>query len=490
MSATAVYLVVENPKRWPIHLPGAEIVAAREYLTDPRFSGIRRARIFNLCRSYGYQTLGYYVSLLAVARGHRPMPSVRTMHELRQSAIVRIVSDDLDELLQSSLAPLKSERFELSVYFGRNLARRYDRLCQALFDHFPVPLLRAEFVHVDRWRLQAVKLIAASDIPESHQPFVVEQAQRYFGRPHRSPRATARYKLAILSDANAVDAPSNVKALRRFMRAARKCELAATLIRRSDLGRITEFDALFIRETTRVNHYTYEVAARAEAEGLVVIDDPESIVRCSNKVYQAELFERHRIPCPRTLIVHRDNAARVGAELGFPCVLKAPDSAFSAGVLKAADEAELGAILETFFEDSDLVVAQEYTPSAFDWRIGVLDGRPLYVCRYHMARGHWQIQKAEGERARRYGKVETLRVEDAPREAVELGVRAANLIGRGLYGVDVKQIDERFLVMEVNDNPNIDAGFEDKLLKEGLYLTIMREFRRRLDSNTAAAETP
>ena len=62
------------------------------------------------------------------------------------------------------------------------------------------------------------------------------------------------------------------------------------LIRPQDFA---EFDALFIRETTSVNHHTYRFASRAAAEGLVVIDDPTSIVRCSNKVYQAELFQRH-----------------------------------------------------------------------------------------------------------------------------------------------------------------------------------------------------
>lgn len=257
--------------------------------------------------------------------------------------------------------------------------------------------------------------------------------------------------------------------------------MAASFVRRRDLSRVAEFDALFIRTTTRVNHYTYEAASRAEAEGIVVIDDPESIVRCSNKVYQAELFERHGIACPKTMIAHKGNAAALGAALGYPCVLKQPDSSFSAGVVKAADASELERYLEEFFEESDLVVAQEFTPSAFDWRIGVLDGRPLYVCKYHMARGHWQIQKAEGAHRRSYGKVETLLVEDAPKEAVEIGVRAARLIGRGLYGVDVKEIDGRFLVMEVNDNPNIDSGCEDKLLRDELYLTIMRDFRDRLD---------
>jgi glutathione synthase/RimK-type ligase-like ATP-grasp enzyme len=478
----ATFLVVENPKRWPIHVPGTEVVAARDYLTDRRFSDAKRAHVFNVCRSYGYQTVGYYVSLLAVARGHKPMPSVRTMAELRQSAILRIVSDDLDDLLQHSLAPLRSKRFELSVYFGRNLATRYDRLCQALFEHFPVPLLRVEFTHEEEgWRLSSLKLIASSDIPETHLPFVIGQAERFFGRPRISPRRPARYKLAILADPHEVDAPSDERALRRFIRAARKCDMSASLLRRGDLGRIAEFDALFIRATTRVNHYTYATASRAEAEGLVVIDDPESIVRCSNKVYQAELFERNGVPCPKTMIVHKDNASRVGAELGFPCVLKQPDSSFSAGVVKAENEAELKEYLNALFAKSDLVVAQEYAPSAFDWRVGVLDGQALYVCKYHMARGHWQIQKATSEKRRIYGKVETLAVEQAAPELVTIAVKAANLIGSGFYGVDLKERDGHFLVMEINDNPNVDAGCEDKLLKEELYLAVMRNFRKRLD---------
>jgi glutathione synthase/RimK-type ligase-like ATP-grasp enzyme len=181
------------------------------------------------------------------------------------------------------------------------------------------------------------------------------------------------------------------------------------------------------------------------------------------------------------MIVHKDNTDRVGETLGFPCVLKQPDSSFSAGVVKAENELELQRFLAAFFESSELIVAQEYAPSSFDWRVGVLDGKALYVCKYHMARGHWQIQKTHNEKRRSYGKVEAFSLEEAPREAVEIAVRAANLIGRGLYGVDVKERDGKFLVMEVNDNPNIDAGCEDKFLKEELYLAIMRSFRDRLD---------
>ena len=171
----------------------------------------------------------------------------------------------------------------------------------------------------------------------------------------------------------------------------------------------------------------------------------------------------------------------VAAKLGLPCVLKKPDSSFSAGVVKADTEAELAAHLHQFLEESELVIAQEFAKSDFDWRVGVIDGKALYVCRYHMARGHWQIQKATSESGRLYGKTETLAVKDAPNAVVNLAVRASNLIGNGLYGVDIKEVDGRLLVMEVNDNPSIEAGTEDAILKDDLYLTIMQSIYDRLE---------
>jgi glutathione synthase/RimK-type ligase-like ATP-grasp enzyme len=59
-------------------------------------------------------------------------------------------------------------------------------------------------------------------------------------------------------------------------------------------------------------------------------------------------------------------------------------------------------------------------------------------------------------------------------------VRAANLIGDGLYGVDLKQVGRECYVIEVNDNPNIDAGTEDAVLKDALYREVMGVFLRRI----------
>ena len=107
-----------------------------------------------------------------------------------------------------------------------------------------------------------------------------------------------------------------------------------------------------------------------------------------------------------------------------------------------------------------------------------------------MARGHWQIQKSDGPTRRQYGKVESVPITSAPAGAVAVAVRAAGLIGDGLYGVDVKEVDGKFLVIEVNDNPNIDAGCEDAAMGEALYQTVMQVFLDRLERQSRRAEAP
>jgi len=477
-------VVVENTARWPLQLEGAEVISARAYVTDDQYADLRRTVVFNLCRRYGYQSLGYYVSLLAQARGHRPLPSVATLQSLGNPGMIRRVSDDLDELIQRSLRPLRSQEFILSIYFGRNMAKRYDSLSRALFNEFRAPFLKARFVQDGgRWRLAGIGPVATAEITDDHRAFVIEQAQRFFRRPPGPPpEENLRYDLAILWRDDDPTAPSNARAIRRFIRAAREHGIRAEVIGPEEVARIAEFDALFIRETTAVEHRTYRLARRAQWEGMVVIDDPESIIRCSNKVFQAEVFRRGGLPTPKTMVVHEGNLAAVAAGVGFPCVVKRPDGCFSQGVLRIDSLQELESQAPGLFRESDLLIAQAWTPSSFDWRIGILEGKPLYACRYHMAPGHWQIVQGHyASDSARFGRVEPVSLEEVPSPVLTLAQRAAALIGGGLYGVDLKEVESGPVVMEVNDNPNIDGGLEDGIIGDRLYSEILRVFRRRLD---------
>src|SRR5581483_8973415 len=230
-----------------------------------------------------------------------------------------------------------------------------------------------------------------------------------------------------------------------------------------------------------------EFVRNADALGMPVVDDPESIVKCGNKVFMQELLNRHRIATPRTLIVHRGNVDDIVAALGLPCVLKLPDSGFGLDVVKIESQDSLRKEAERFFNKSELLIAQEWLPSEFDWRVGVYDRRPLFVAKYFMAPGHWQVNKVvDGEKLVE-GKTEAMTIGEAPEQVINTAVRAANLIGRGLYGVDLKQVDNRIYLIEVNINPNIDAGNEDQVLGEALYREVLGVFARRIAETTGGA---
>lgn len=143
-------------------------------------------------------------------------------------------------------------------------------------------------------------------------------------------------------------------------------------------------------------------------------------------------------------------------------------------------EDELIARANELFAHSELLVAQEWLPTEFDWRVGVFDGRPLFVCQYRMAPGHWQIIKREKDGERVEGETVAMSVGEAPQVVIATAVRAAGLIGSGLYGVDLKQSGDNCYVIEINDNPNIDAGHEDRVLGDALYREILGTFARKI----------
>lgn len=477
------FVVVNNPHNWNLDLPEVEVVSAKEYLTNPYFSDQRNAKVFNLCRSYRYQSIGYYVSLLAQARGHKPLPSVQTIQDLKSQTMARFVSADLEELIQQSLQHIQTEKFTLSVYFGHNVSKCHDRLAMSLFQQFQAPLLIAQFSKTNtKWQLQNVSPIVASDIPEDHLDFVIQTIRDYLRKGvYHKKKCNLRYDLAILYNPEDKLCPSNERAIAKFLKAAEIVGFDPELINKEDFSRLAEFDALFIRETTAVNDHTYRFARRAQAEGLVVIDDPESILRCSNKVYLAELLDRYKIRTPKTLILHSDNIDQVGPLLGFPCVIKQPDGSFSNGVRKAATEAELAEMLPDLLSKSDLLIAQEFVHTSYDWRICIFDRQPLFACKYYMARRHWQILERLKNGKMFMGKAEAFPVELAPKKVVKTALRAAGLIGNGLYGVDIKEKDGECYVIEINDNPNIDYGEEDTVLQDALYIKIMAGLLSRVE---------
>ncbi len=139
-------------------------------------------------RSYRYQSVGYYVSLLAEARGHKPLPSVSTIQDLKTPAVVKVLSEDLEaarsEELPASLRQVPPERL-LRREPGETIPPPQPSTLQPLSGPPPPGGVRpARGV----WEMRGLRPIGAREIPDTHRPFVIEQTQRYFsGGPGRAP---------------------------------------------------------------------------------------------------------------------------------------------------------------------------------------------------------------------------------------------------------------------------------------------------------------
>lgn len=477
-------IVSDTTFSWYDSSINAKVVSVKDYINDPVYQNSSDFRVFNLCSSYRYQSYGYYVSLLASARGQRVIPSIATIRDFRILNVIQSAAYEVDDLINRFLQSSSSNLYSLNIYFGQTPEGDKQPLAQKLFQLFEAPLFMVNFIRHDRWLVKDVKVLTLKTVPEADNTFIQRAAFDFFNKKrYNFPKLTNfKYDMAILVNPDEENPPSNPKALHHLKKAANKKGLYVEFITRADSDKINEFDALFIRETTNVNHHTYEMSRLAYAEGLVVIDDPWSILRCSNKIYQHELFRKNKISTPNTFVLTKHHLKeKLLEELTYPMVLKQPDSAFSMGVIKVTNSKEAMDELKHLFKKSDMIICQEFLYSEFDWRIGILDNKPLFACKYYMSKNHWQIYNWKSKKKDKSGNFETLQLEDVPALILQTAQKAASLIGDGLYGVDVKLVNGQVFIVEVNDNPNIDYGVEDKVLKDELYNRLIESIINRIE---------
>lgn len=477
-------IITEKPDLITLNGEDNYVITPDAFITNSAKIDLRqgkRIRVINLCKSYEYLSRGYYCSLLAEARGQQCLPPIDSVVTLNWKRLSRNAKPELDALIAKHYRePLSSEIAKTFLfYFGRSEDSRLEFLSRRVFDIFRFPIVSVEIKYDEnRWNLSDVMPVSFSRLPKSKLAFFNEALASYTGKAWNSKKKKAQEKfwLAVLHNPGENMPPSNKGALNALARAAKRQNVFFELITKNDMSTLLEFDALFIRETTAIDHHTYRFSHKAEMEGMPCIDDTASIIRCSNKVFLHELLSSHNIRVPKTEFLDHQKASKIEKSLVYPIVLKVPDGSFSRGIAKVDNVDEFKRSFFDLSRKSDLVLLQEYLPSDFDWRIGVLDGEPLFACRYFMAKGHWQIYNHSASGSKKSGDHETVRLHDVPKDVLRTACKAASLVGSGLYGVDLKENKNGVYVVEVNDNPNIDKGVEDSVAGDSLYDRIIEHF--------------
>lgn len=477
-------LVVVDSDELQTDEPHFNPVSFVQYLNDYPKRHEHKTRVINLCDTEHYLSRGYYCSLLAEARQHRVLPSVGTINDLRDLAQH---DGGFNLAMPQALLGVTAEgdHLEIPVYFGWVEDSTWQKLARHVYDKFPAPILYLTLDHESHGVRLQVRRHAYAQLPDSQRPLFLNRLQLFTEKDWRTRGSKRRHRwdMAILVNPKETQPPSDKEAITRFIKAAEKVGIHAEIIAPHQAAQISQYDALFIRETTAIDHHSYRLARKAEQEGLVVMDDPSSILRCCNKVFLHDAFTYNRVPSLKTRVVIGSDDAdlyELESQFEYPLVLKMPEGSFSRGVFKIQNRQELQHKLNELLADTALVLAQEYLYTDFDWRVGVLNGRAIYACKYFMARNHWQIYN---QNAKRFvsGDFETLPTFEVPKAVLDAAIKSANMVGKGLYGVDLKQKDHQVYVIEVNDNPSIEHKVEDRYLGKELYMLIMAEFAQRLE---------
>lgn len=442
-------------------------------------------KVINLCGHYRYLSTGYYCSLLGESKGLDIIPSVRVVLDGQQPEQIKNNLQDLVVSLHRGLKrfnELPGTRFSILICFGYSKNNFFKEFSKAIFVRFRAPIIRVDIQEDKTYKIKRIAILGMNTLTASEKDFLEESLLKFLKTRQKTKTTTLvpRWSLAILVNPEEKLPPSNPRAISKFQKIGSQMGIEVQLIHKKDYHRVSEFDALFIRETTMLTDHTYSFSLKAESEGIPVIDSPTCIMRSTNKIFMHNLFVSKGIPIPQAVIFSKSTMSSVGEKLGYPMVIKIPDGNFSKGIHKVSTEAEFKAVCATLFVKTELLLAQAFVPTDYDWRIGVLSGVPLFACKYWMAPNHWQIYKQLGNGRVSAGNSEGVPIEKVDPELLKLAVTCSDLVGKGLYGVDIKQTPTGYVVMEVNDNPNVDAGVEDIILKDELYRRILVDIQNRV----------
>jgi len=204
---TGWVILVDQPKDLPNADTPHKVITTSEYLARPKLFDIGRPKLVNLSRSYAYQSKGYYASLLAEARGHRIVPTVETMLELREAKLYEHALPDLEDELNKCArkADFQPEgEFRFLVCFGISHDARFDSFGRLLFDWFRCPALEitiepGRWLSIDRIRPRTITRLANGEAS-----FFRDCLHLHTRREWRDPKArsVAKYDLAVLHDPN------------------------------------------------------------------------------------------------------------------------------------------------------------------------------------------------------------------------------------------------------------------------------------------------
>ncbi|HEX2255583.1 MAG TPA: RimK-like ATPgrasp N-terminal domain-containing protein, partial [Afifellaceae bacterium] len=212
-------LVVSQPRDLAARDLPHVVVTSDDYVARPFMFAGAPQKIINLARSYRYQTAGYYCSLLAEARGHRVLPSVETILELRSRSHYEHALPELEEALNREVkAAGEAVPKSLFVAFGRPDVAGFERFSELIFDWFRAPALTVSLKGTEWRSIAKIELTPITKFTAAQRATFTEALKGHTMRKWRAPRqrTAPRYSIAVLHDSKDPLPPTKLHSLEHW----------------------------------------------------------------------------------------------------------------------------------------------------------------------------------------------------------------------------------------------------------------------------------
>lgn len=208
------------------------------------------------------------------------------------------------------------------------------------------------------------------------------------------------------------------------------------------------------------------------SRGICVLNGPEAIHACHDKLVTALRLARAGLPHPETAYLSAASTRGDVSAERFPAVVKPRYGSRGEHVYRCEGPDALGSLLGRlrrlgWFRRQGALIQELLPATGFDTRVLVTGGRAVGAIRRVAAPGEWRTNVALGATRRP--------VVPQPRE-LELAVAAAAACGADLAGVDLmRRPDGSLAVLEVNGAPEFTAAYslDDRDVFETVVMALL-----------------
>lgn len=226
------------------------------------------------------------------------------------------------------------------------------------------------------------------------------------------------------------------------------------------------YDAVIPRIGASVTFYGTAVLRQFEMMNVFPVNESVAISRSRDKLRSLQLLSRKGVGLPVTGFANApddipDLIKMVG---GAPLVIKLLEGTQGIGVVLAETRKAAESVIEAFMGLSANIMVQEYIKEAggADIRCFVVDGKVVAAMKRQAQEGEFRSNLHRG------GSASLIKI--TPKERAT-AVRAAQIMGLNVAGVDLLRSSRGPLVMEVNSSPGLQ-GIEEATGKDVAGLII------------------